>query len=281
MDGLFQQASYSIILRLGIAFLLIGLGIIIEVAFRRVVSSDIASPSGWNRIFNCKCTAIIIVFQGSFELILFMPVSRLAFEIAALSPGPLIRARPGIPFALSVALLSSLVGDFVYYWFHRWQHSFRWLWPMHELHHEDEDMNVTTGLKTHWVDSIALRAVLVLPAVFLPNPFVTIPLLYFVAYVRTAFEHLAIPLHLGPFNRLFTSPANHRIHHSTLPEHFNKNFAAVWPFWDVMFGTYCAPKHGEYPPTGVLSGKVSRSLKDALWAPLEVARKTISDKGSW
>jgi sterol desaturase/sphingolipid hydroxylase (fatty acid hydroxylase superfamily) len=206
---------------------------------------------------------------------MFMPVYWLAFKLEAFSGGPLIRQRPGILFALSIALLSSVAGDFFYYWFHRWEHASRWGWPMHQLHHEDEHVNATTAFKFHWIDGAALHAVQVLPAIFLPSPFVTIPLLYFGRFVRVTFEHLAIPLHLGPFSWLFTNPANHRIHHSTLPEHVNKNFAAVWPFWDVIFGTYAAPKHGEYPPTGLYSGKVSKSVKEAFWSPLEVSDKEI------
>jgi sterol desaturase/sphingolipid hydroxylase (fatty acid hydroxylase superfamily) len=273
----FQQAAYLIIKTSGIAFSFIGLGTMMEFAFRRIVSSNIPSPSGWNRIFNCKCAAVLILFQGSVELVY---AGILAFTMEALSPRTLFGSRPGIPFALSVALLYSILGDFIYYWFHRWQHSSRWLWPMHELHHEDEHVNVTTAFKFHWMDSIALRTVQVLPAIFLPRPLVTIPLLNLSQVMRVSFEHLAIPLHLGPFNRLITSPATHRIHHSKLPEHFNKNFAAVWPFWDVIFGTYRAPKRGEYPPTGLISGKVSKSVKDAFWVPLEVASKPISDKRS-
>jgi sterol desaturase/sphingolipid hydroxylase (fatty acid hydroxylase superfamily) len=273
----FQQAGYTIVETLVIVFSFLGLGIMIEVVFRWVASSNIPSPSSWNRIFNCKCTAVLTIFQGSIEVILFIPVYTLAFKIEALSSGPWLSARPGIFFALSMALLSSIVGDFLY-WYHRAEHISRWLWPIHELHHEDEHVNVTTAFKFHWIDSAALHAVQVLPAIFLPKPLVTIPVLYFLRFIRVTFEHLAIPLHLGPFNWLITSPATHRIHHSTLPEHFNRNFAAVWPFWDVIFGTYYAPKHGEYPPTGLISGKVTKSVKDAFWSPLEVASKPISDK---
>jgi sterol desaturase/sphingolipid hydroxylase (fatty acid hydroxylase superfamily) len=273
-----MQVLYSLLETLVIIFSFLGLGILIEVAFRWVASSNIPSPSSWNRIFNCKYAAVLIIYQGLIEAILFIPVYMLAFKIQALSSGPWFRARPGIMFALLMALLSSIVGDFLYYWYHRAEHNSRWLWPIHELHHEDEHVNVTTAFKFHWMDSAALHAVGVLPAIFLPKPLVTIPVLYFLGSIRVTFEHLAIPLHLGPLNWLITNPATHRIHHSTLPEHFNKNFAAVWPFWDLIFGTYCAPKHGEYPPTGVISGKVTKSLKDAFWGPLEVASKPISEK---
>jgi hypothetical protein len=99
----FQQAGYSIVEMLVIVFSFLGLGILIEVAFRRI--SNIPSPSNWNRIFNCKCTAVLVVLQGSVELILFMPVYWLAFKIEAFSHGPFFRLRSGIPFALLVALL--------------------------------------------------------------------------------------------------------------------------------------------------------------------------------
>jgi len=251
----------------------VALGILAEIAFRRIYSPDTPSPLHSDRIFNCRCIALIIIFQGSIELIFFLPALWLASDIVALSHGPFLAPRPGIPFALFVALLSSLIGDFIYYWTHRLQHSCRWLWPIHELHHDDEHMNVTTALRIHWLESCLERAAWLIPAAFLPNPLITIPLLYLLGYARTTFEHLAVPIHLGPFSRVITSPANHRIHHSKLPEHIDKNFAAVWPIWDVIFGTYCAPKRGEYPPTGLISGKTSKRLRDAMWNPFEVAKK--------
>jgi sterol desaturase/sphingolipid hydroxylase (fatty acid hydroxylase superfamily) len=264
--GFFLDAGHSLLQTLVIVFSLLGLGVLIEIAYRRI--AEIPSPSRWNRVFNCKCTAVVVIFQGTIELILFMPLFWLAFKFGE-KYGPLFSSRPGITFALLMALLASIVGDFFYYWFHRLCHISRWFWPMHELHHEDEHMNVTTAFRFHWVESITQGAVQVLPAALLPRPMVVIPILFFMRYARTLFEHLAIPLHLGP---VVTSPATHRLHHSVLPEHFNKNFAAVWPFWDVIFGTYCSPKRGEYPPTGLLSGKVSKNLKEAFWGPLEVKK---------
>jgi len=263
--------SFPILRTLEVVAALIALGILVEVAFRRL-RSNIPSPPLWNRVFNCKCVAVIVVFQGSVEMLLFLPVVFFAVKIVALLHGPLFAPRPGITFALLVTLLASLIGDFVYYWVHRLEHCCGWLWPIHKLHHEDEHMNVTTALRFHWLESMAEHTAQVVPAAFLPQPLVTIPLLYFLRYARVTFEHLAIPLYLG---RVVASPANHRIHHSKLPEHIDKNFAAVWPFWDVIFGTYCAPRPGEYPPTGLLFGKASKSLRDAFFTRPEVAEHLV------
>jgi sterol desaturase/sphingolipid hydroxylase (fatty acid hydroxylase superfamily) len=64
-----------------------------------------------------------------------------------------------------------------------------------------------------------------------------------------------------------TSPQLHRIHHSRLLEHRDKNFAAYFPVWDLVFGTYFHPKWDEYPATGVHDEKDVERLADALVLP--------------
>ncbi|MFT5708584.1 MAG: sterol desaturase/sphingolipid hydroxylase (fatty acid hydroxylase superfamily), partial [Oceanospirillaceae bacterium] len=35
------------------------------------------------------------------------------------------------------------------------------------------------------------------------------------------------------------SPAQHQIHHSVNPHHFNKNYGAVIALWDKIFNSHC------------------------------------------
>ena len=88
----------------------------------------------------------------------------------------------------------------------------------------------------------------------------------FTAWV--VFLHTNIKLHLGPFAVLFNGPQGHRIHHSRVSEHFDKNYAAFFPIWDVIFCTYHHPRRGEYPLTGVHDEKEVQSLLDAAMLPL-------------
>ncbi|WP_456669859.1 sterol desaturase family protein [Bradyrhizobium sp. USDA 3240] len=46
------------------------------------------------------------------------------------------------------------------------------------------------------------------------------------------------------------NPQWHRIHHSVEMEHQDKNFAAFFPFWDILFGMACVPKQDEYLQQG-------------------------------
>ena len=43
----------------------------------------------------------------------------------------------------------------------------------------------------------------------------------------------------------------HRIHHSTDPQHYNRNFADALPIFDILFGTFHCPARDEFPPTGL------------------------------
>jgi sterol desaturase/sphingolipid hydroxylase (fatty acid hydroxylase superfamily) len=68
---------------------------------------------------------------------------------------------------------------------------------------------------------------------------------------------------MGWASVLWCSPQVHRIHHSLEPQHFDKNFAFVFPLWDVLFGTYCPPKRNEFPATGVEGESGFRSFWEA------------------
>jgi sterol desaturase/sphingolipid hydroxylase (fatty acid hydroxylase superfamily) len=72
-----------------------------------------------------------------------------------------------------------------------------------------------------------------------------------------------VRLQVGRASLLFCSPQVHRIHHSCLPQHFDKNFSVVFPLWDVLFGTYYSPVRNEFPPTGVPNEKEIQSFWEA------------------
>src|SRR5437762_1691657 len=51
--------------------------------------------------------------------------------------------------------------------------------------------------------------------------------------------HSMLPWRWGWFGKyVLYSPIGHRIHHSALPEHKDKNLGFLFPVWDWMFGTY-------------------------------------------
>jgi sterol desaturase/sphingolipid hydroxylase (fatty acid hydroxylase superfamily) len=160
-----------------------------------------------------------------------------------------------------------LAYDFFYYWWHRAQHEIAWLWPQHELHHSDTALNVTTSLRHHWLEDPLRVFAMAAPFGFLfyfkPS---SVPWVATVATLWPFFIHTNVRLRLGWLTPVVAGPQYHRIHHSIEARHWNRNYAAYFPLWDLVFGTACLPKKDEWPATGVPRGE-PRSIAAALVAP--------------
>jgi sterol desaturase/sphingolipid hydroxylase (fatty acid hydroxylase superfamily) len=169
------------------------------------------------------------------------------------------------------------VGDLAYYWYHRAQHRFEPLWAIHELHHADTELNVTTSYRTYWLEAPVQSILVASPALLIFGG--VAPALGLLAMIMTRcvllFAHSNLRLPLGPLTLVVCGPQWHRIHHSALPQHADKNFAQLFPFIDWMFGTYYAPAPHEYPPTGTAKLRSDESLGRALSRPFAIWRDEI------
>ena len=167
--------------------------------------------------------------------------------------------------------------DFAYYWYHRAQHRFSFLWAVHELHHADAELNVTTSYRAYWLEAPLQGILIGAPVILLlgRNPaqfaFATLVAARFVF----VFSHCNVRLPLGPFTALLCGPQWHRIHHSRLPGHRDRNFAQFFPVLDWVFGTYYAPARDEYPPTGTEGLASGAPLWRAQLQPVLIWRDAI------
>jgi sterol desaturase/sphingolipid hydroxylase (fatty acid hydroxylase superfamily) len=184
--------------------------------------------------------------------------------------GGLVHLR--FPDGLFGSLLSVgvflLIYDFFYYWWHRAQHATPWLWAVHELHHAERHVNVTTSARHHWLEESIRVFVVLLPMSLLfrldgPSVSAVFTLAMFFGY----FIHLNLRLELGLFTSVFGGPQYHRLHHSIESQHHNLNFAALFPIWDRLFGTQRLPMSGEWPETGLTDRPRANSWRHALFGP--------------
>jgi len=172
---------------------------------------------------------------------------------------------------LAAAWVSAAVTDFFFYWFHRTLHRTPFLWAHHKMHHMDRELEAITIARQNWIE------------VFLAALFMTLPMTLFfkvqnaqpwqlglvsgsVLTVLTTLlgvGHLNVRWRVGRASLFWCSPQMHRIHHSQLPQHQDRNFAFVLPLWDVLFGTYYAPAWDEFPSTGVDGEKEFTSFFEA------------------
>jgi len=125
----------------------------------------------------------------------------------------------GVPLPVTCFVLL-LVYDIALYWIHRWLHS-GWMWPMHAVHHSDLGLGIK---EIFW-------------------------LAYFKA-LHQYYVHANIDWDHGPFKKIIASPQYHRWHHANVKEAYDKNFASIFPFIDIIFGTYYHPHSAVNVPTG-------------------------------
>jgi sterol desaturase/sphingolipid hydroxylase (fatty acid hydroxylase superfamily) len=165
----------------------------------------------------------------------------------------------GLLVLAAAVWVSMVIGDFFFYWFHRALHQSTILWQHHKLHHMDEQLEAITLNRQNWIEVFIASLLIFAPVALLfkldkPDPTQLGLLAGTFATVLGTFlgiGHMNVRLQAGPASVLYCSPQLHRIHHSRLPQHQDKNFAFALPLWDVLFGTYYAPSRDEFPPTGV------------------------------
>jgi len=168
---------------------------------------------------------------------------------------------------LLFALGFALFWDFWQYWLHRLQHRVPWLWETHKFHHSETALNATTQARHHLLHS-ALTIVFYLPVVLVIGTHTPHYLAIFVLFrLWGLVNHANLRLNLGPLTPLVSGPQWHRIHHSVVDVHRDKNFATFFPLIDKVFGTYYRPARGEFPPTGLV-GEEPHPLNEATIGPL-------------
>lgn len=246
--------------RVSVVFVIYLIGHVIESDGRRID----CIPSRKEVLLNC---AHVFVFHAADLSIGVMTGYYLELFFRTIQYKAPIQFHGGAFAVLALSFLAIATHDFFYYWLHRLQHSSRWLWAQHEVHHSDEHVNVTTSLRFHWLETVLQPLFILTPVFLLFNPGLG-PVLWIAVFPKLMvyFVHLNFPLRFGWFNRVLSSPQSHRIHHSNLPEHMDKNFATMLPLWDILFGTYYHPKKDDWPSTGVTGVKVT-SLWQAIIMP--------------
>jgi sterol desaturase/sphingolipid hydroxylase (fatty acid hydroxylase superfamily) len=151
-------------------------------------------------------------------------------------------------------LIAIVVGDFVGYWTHRLNHT-RQLWDYHAIHHSSEVMDWLTAVRLHPVNDVIAKVSQASPVLLLGLSPISVEMYVPILSAYVAMIHANIRWTYGPFRYVLASPAFHRWHHTREKEGHGKNFAGLFPIFDVIFGTFYMPK-GKQPRNFGLEGEV-------------------------
>lgn len=157
-----------------------------------------------------------------------------------------------VQISILYALTFFIVNDFTRYLLHLLLHKIPFLWEFHKVHHSAEVMTPITLYRSHPVESILSQLRGVFVGGFISGIFLWI-------YPYSISVYMVFGVHVGTFlfnllganlrhshvwwsfgknlGKIFISPAQHLIHHSNKPEHYNKNMGSELAIWDWMFAT--------------------------------------------
>lgn len=148
-------------------------------------------------------------------------------------------------------LLAIVMFDFCDYWLHRVGHESAVFWAAHAVHHQSQHFNLSTALRQEstvaflgWPFYLPMALAGVPPAQFALAGLIV---LLYQFWIHT--EHIG---KLGWFDKVFSSPSNHRVHHAVNDQYLDKNYGGMLIIWDRLFGTFIeeeeAPVYGTRTP---------------------------------
>ena len=137
----------------------------------------------------------------------------------------------------AVWIVTFVMIDFVYYWYHRFSHRVRFMWAVHMNHHSSEEMNFTVSLRQAWFGPITKVPFFIVMPLIGFDPIITA-----VAGVASTLwgviGHTQWIRRLGVLEYILVTPSSHRVHHGSNECYIDKNYGNLLIVWDRIFGTF-------------------------------------------
>lgn len=181
--------------------------------------------------------------------------------------------------------------DFLRFFQHYLMHKVPFLWEIHKVHHSAPVLTPLTLYRVHFVEVFVSGVRRVFGTFFITALMVTLTGEMFRGYeILGAFSitvlfnflggnlrHSHIPISFGFLEKIFISPAQHQIHHSKSPEHYDKNFGVALSIWDLMAGSWLKGSSQQKLKFGLVYSERNHreEILSSLYSPLIFAFRKI------
>jgi len=138
----------------------------------------------------------------------------------------------------TAAVAAAVVGwDFLYYWNHRFMHTSRYMWAVHEVHHSSQRYNLSTALRQPVADALGTSIPYGLLCLFGIPPS-AVATARGINLIYQFWIHTEAIDRIGRAEATLNSPSHHRVHHGTNRQYLDRNHGGILIVWDRMFGTF-------------------------------------------
>lgn len=139
-------------------------------------------------------------------------------------------------------IISALALDFFGGWLcHYVEHKVPLFWRFHLIHHADNNVDVTTGLRHHPLESV-WRGLFFFGGILAAGaPMYAVMVFQTLLVAITGFTHanIRLPEKIDKaISWILVSPNMHKVHHHWKQPFTDTNFGAVFAIWDRLLGTF-------------------------------------------
>lgn len=208
------------------------------------------------------------------QLITFLMLIPATFASKWLAIPSLMKTVGSLPFAVQLPL-AIVVADLAQYATHRAFHNIPFLWRFHSIHHSIQTMDWIAGSRSHFVDILLTRGLILIPMTLLGfSQSAMAGYLVFVSFQAT-FSHTDFRPRTIWLEPHFVTVRYHHWHHAAHPEAADVNFAIHLPFIDRLFGTYYLPKDAWPQRYGLINSSVPGGFFAQFLAPFKQKEASV------
>jgi sterol desaturase/sphingolipid hydroxylase (fatty acid hydroxylase superfamily) len=134
-------------------------------------------------------------------------------------------------------LICQFLDDFTYYWLHRFNHTVRFMWAAHIVHHSSNHYNLGTGLRNGWFTLLYKPFFYMwLPAIGF-HPEMVLVCLGIEALWQFQLHTKYVPK-MGFLEKFLNMHTQHQVHHARNLPYLDKNHGGYLNMFDKLFGSW-------------------------------------------
>lgn len=199
-------------------------------------------------IVNMCCGMLERLFDVFFVVMLYFLFD---FFFQTVAPWQITLAGHSLPVQILIWIGALLVADFLAYWHHRLSHEINFLWAAHIVHHQSEELNLTTVFRVSAFAVINRTFFWIWMPIMGFSPEITTSALVFIGLYQFV-THTRLVGKLGWLEYVLVTPSHHRVHHARNEKYLDTNYGHVFIIWDRMLGTFIEEE--EEPDYGITTG---------------------------
>ncbi|MEQ1594135.1 MAG: sterol desaturase family protein [Casimicrobium sp.] len=199
------------------------------------------TTSRWLIAWRINTALLVIALAISWTLAPWL--SPLFSQALSAKSGLLVHLAPlgvGGPNDTAHIVLGIFLLDLLTYLMHRAMHAVPLLWRIHQVHHNDADMNASTHFRQHPAQMLLVLSVQ-LPALWLLGISGASWVLYAtISLIAQLWQHSVLGCSVRAeryLSWLLVTPRVHRTHHDQRRHFHDANYGAIFSLWDRLFAT--------------------------------------------